>query len=148
MKRNIYTLTGTKTLSTVANAMEHYLTDSQNMECQTLTANDGTLLVQGRGHHDGVKQWIGMDKAITVKLTALQGKAFQAEIGHGQWLKKSLVMSVSMVVLWPLFITSGIGIVKQSQLPGQIEQALQRYLADLPLTEKKGRKEEKQALTA
>ena len=75
MKRNIYTLTGTKTLSTVANAMEHYLTDSQKMECQTLTANDGTLLVQGRGHHDGVKQWIGMDKAITVKLTALQGDA-------------------------------------------------------------------------
>lgn len=140
MKRNVYTLTGGKTLSTVANAMAHYLTDTQKMESQILTANDGALLVQARGRHDGVKQWIGMDKAITVKLTALQGKAFQVEIGHGQWLKKSLVMSVSMVVLWPLFVTSGIGIVKQSQLPGQIEQALQRYLADMPMTIKEARK--------
>ena len=148
MKRNVYTLTGVKTLSTVANALEHYLSDIQKMECQTLTAKDGALLVQARGRHDGAKQFVGLDKAITVRLSPLQGKAFQAEIGQGQWLKKSLVMSLSMVILWPLFITSGIGIVKQSQLPGQIEQALQRHLADLPLTEKKGRKEDKLARSA
>ena len=148
MKRNVYTLTGSKTLSTVANALEHYLADYQKMECQTLTASDGTLLVQGRSRHDGAKQFVGLNKAITVKLQPMEGRAFTVEIGKGEWLKKSLVMAVSMVVLWPLFITSGVGIVKQSQLPGQIEQALQRYLADLPPTEKKGRKEAKQALTA
>lgn len=136
MKRNIYTLSGSKTLTTAANAVECFLRDARKMECQTLTASDGSLLVQARGRHDGVKQWIGMDKAITVRLSPLQGRTFQMEIGNGQWLKKSIVMTVSLVVLWPLFITSGIGIVEQSQLPYQIEQMMQRYLADLPLTAK------------
>lgn len=143
MKRNVYTLTGTKTLSTVANAMEHYLTDTHKMESQILTASDGSLLVQAHSRHDSVKQFIGMDKAITVKLTTLQGKTFQVEIGHGQWLKKSLVMSASIFLLWPLSITSGIGMVQQSQLPRQIEQAMQRYLADLPMTAKEAKKASK-----
>ena len=110
MKRNVYTLTGSKTLSTVANALEHYLADYQKMECQTLTASDGTLVVQGRSRHDGAKQFVGLNKAITVKLQPMEGRAFTVEIGKGEWLKKSLVMAVSMVVLWPLFITSGVGI--------------------------------------
>ena len=78
MKRNVYTLTGSKTLSTVANALEHYLADYQKMECQTLTAKDGTLLVQGQSRHDGAKQFVGLNKAITVKLQPMEG-------GRSRW---------------------------------------------------------------
>ena len=144
MMKNVYALTGEKTLSSVAQTVENYLNKNLKMESQTLTAQDGSLLVQARGRHDGAKQWVGMDKAITVHLTALEGQAFQAEIGKGQWLKKSLVMTVSMVVLWPLFVTSSIGFYKQSRLAGQINQVIQRYLADLPITAKEEMKKKKE----
>ena len=146
MKRTVYTLTGCKTLNDAAQTVEKYLSGTKKMETQLLTMSDGTLVVQGRGRHDMVKQFIGLNKAITVRLSALQGQSFQMEVGNGEWLKKSLVMAVSMVVLWPLFVTSAVGIVTQSQLPFEIEQAMQRYLADLPLTEKRGRKEAGQAM--
>ena len=138
MKRDIYTLTGSKTLFTVAEAVEKYLHDAQKMECQTLTANDGSLLVQGRGRRDCTKQFFGLDKAVTVKLIPAKCGVFQVEIGHAQWLKKGLVLFVGAVLLSPLLLTTTtIGISNQCKLPKQISFMLQRYLADLPLDDKK-----------
>ncbi len=131
MKNMIYTLPEGKSISEMANAIRIFLINSENMEAQVLTAETGEYIVQARARNGKVGQWFGLDKAIRVRLTPHANNVVTAEIGNGEWLKKSLTMATSMVVLWPLAVTSGTGMVKQGKLPGKIDRAIQMYLAGI-----------------
>ena len=135
MKKKIYAFTGDKNIRTTAQAVAEYLENDEKMETQKMSLDGGAMVVQARTRHGNLKQWVGMDKAITVKLMPTGENAMTVEIGKGEWLKKGLLIGVgTFIVAWPLAVTSTIGMVKQGQLPGRIEKMIQNYLADLPYT--------------
>ena len=129
MTNRIYTLPADKNIQELAHAVESYLTNSENMNCQLLKSEMGEYIVQGRAQNGRMTQWVGLDKAITVRLIPGQNNAVIVEIGKGEWLKKSLAMATSMFVLWPLAVASGVGMFKQGKLPQKIDRAIQMYIA-------------------
>lgn len=92
-----------------------------------LESEDGVTVVQGRISGGKWKQWVGMDKAISIKLSARDG-ILTAEVGEAKWIDKGAIMAVSMFVLWPLAVTSGIGMYKQAKLPEKIFNCIRNYL--------------------
>jgi len=131
MTRKIYALPEGRKLNGLAHAIETVLINEEKMDVQVLSAADGSYIVQGRAQNGRMTQWVGLDKSISVRLTPLGQGMLQAEIGKGEWLKKSLTMATSMVVLWPLAVTSTVGMVKQGKLPGKIDRVIQMYLAGI-----------------
>ena len=94
--------------------------DCSNMETQTAANQDGSCIVlQARTHGGTLKQLVGMDKAVTIRLNQV-GDSLNVEVGEAKWGDKAIVMTVSMFVLWPLTVTSGIGIIAQKQLINRI----------------------------
>lgn len=49
------------------------------------------------------------------------------EIGGAKWADKAAVMAVSMFVLWPLTITSGIGLCGQAQVIKKAKNVIETY---------------------
>ena len=129
MTNRIYALPEDKNIRELAHTIEAYLVNSEGMNCQVLTTESGEYIVQGRAQNGKFTQWVGLDKAVTVRLIPGQNNAVIVEIGNGEWLKKSLTMATSMFVLWPLAVTSTVGMVKQGKLPGRIDKAIQMYIA-------------------
>lgn len=62
-----------------------------------------------------LKKLSGLETCATVKLVDA-GEALSAEVMAGKWLDKVAAGAVSMVVLWPLFVTASIGAIKQKAM--------------------------------
>ena len=131
MTNRFYTLPEGKKVNEMARAVQTYLMNSENMDVQILTAESGRYIIQARARNGKVGQWFGLDKAIQVTITPCGINEASVAIGNGEWLKKSLTMATSMVVFWPLAVTSVAGMVKQGRLPNGIDHTIQTYLAEL-----------------
>ena len=125
-KINTYIFTGTKTPEGLMCAIENALV-SENMETQRAAHTANSAIIQARSIGGKYKQLIGMDKAITVRLN-WDGRKVTMEIGNGKWIDKGAALAVSMIVLWPLAITSLSGMYMQGKLPGKIREAAERYM--------------------
>ena len=119
-----YTLREGKSVDEVADLVRRFLYN-EKMEVQTL-GNAGCIVIQARVGHVGVKKLVGMDKAIEVRLSN-EGQRLVVEMGSAKWADKAVVMAVSTFMLWPLAITSGIGIYKQNELFEQVRVVIDRY---------------------
>ncbi|MDM8549364.1 hypothetical protein QUF72_04765 [Desulfobacterales bacterium HSG2] len=51
------------------------------------------------------------------------------EIGAGRWIDKAAAGAVSMLILWPLAVTAGIGAWRQANMPGRIFGHVAEYLS-------------------
>lgn len=91
-------------------------------DAQSLTINDPSsrgMLVQVRNATSKAgaiaKGLTGLGTCATLKLAA-RGSDLELEVLGGKWLDKATVNVVSWIVLWPLFITSSIGMWRQKKL--------------------------------
>jgi hypothetical protein len=82
-----------------------------------------------QGWLSSVKNMSGLTTAATVKLM-IHNQDLEVEVLGGKWLDKVAVGAVSLVVLWPLLITSGIGAWKQNALLDELYESVALYLAD------------------
>ena len=57
------------------------------------------------------------------------GETLTVQIGAGQWIDKVAVGSVSLLVLWPLAVTAGIGAWQQMKLPKEVFDYIERRLS-------------------
>lgn len=108
--------------------VRNFLEINEKMETQVFATADGSFVVQARSRGGKYKQWIGLDKAITVTITDVNNTYANVEIGSGKWADKGIAMTVSMFVLWPLAVTSSIGMYKQGALPVKINAAIETGL--------------------
>lgn len=131
MQTYSFSLTEGKNPSDLALTVEQYLSGAENMETQVYVPdpNGSTCVVQARVRGGGFKQFFGLDKAITVRFNAIQqGKIVNVEIGEAKWGDKGAALAVSWFILWPLAVTSAIGIYQQKKLPEKIVAVIQKYL--------------------
>ena len=127
-KVNSYPMKSGKTVEGAAYAIKEFMRASEKMDTQVLRMDNGAYVVQGRAVGGKWKQFVGMDKAISVQLNSNGGNILMVEIGNSKWIDKGLAMTVSMVVLWPLAVTSGIGMISQGKLPEKIFGSIKSYL--------------------
>ena len=112
-------------------AVIDFLSKSENMETQLMIPDpEGNVcVIQGRARGGGYKQFLGLDKAITIRLDVMRGKrAITVEIGAAKWGDKGAALAAGWFVFWPLAVTSGVGIYQQKQLPNKILGVIQQYL--------------------
>jgi len=62
-----------------------------------------------------LKKIIGCENCASLVLTA-KGNDLEVKVAGGKWLDKAAVVGVSLIVLWPLFVTATIGSVRQKAL--------------------------------
>lgn len=115
------------TAAELFNHMCDYFTDVQGMEIQCIPTAAGTV-IQARVKGGQYKKFLGLDRAATLRLTEVPG-VVNVEIGEAKWIDKSVVMTISMFVLWPLTVTSGVGFYKQKKLLDDLSAEMDRYMA-------------------
>lgn len=130
VQRCVYHMAGGMSLKGAADAVDSFLRQNENMDTQQLSGADTSqIILQARAKGGTVKQFVGMDKAITVRFSK-SGTNVTVELGEAKWGDKAAAMAVSMFVLWPLTVTSGIGLYKQSKLPQKIKKVLDGYFGE------------------
>lgn len=96
----------------------------QGHESQVLQDGD-VCIVQGK--KTGFRSWVGMGQAATVKLEPHAG-GLKASIGGAKWLEQGAAMAVSVLVLWPLLITGGVGMAQQKQLMDTLWRMVENFV--------------------
>lgn len=119
-----YTIREGKSVVEVEDLITRFLRN-EKMEVQTL-GTAGCRIVQARVRKSGAKKLLGMDKAVEIRLNQ-EGQRLIVEMGNAKWADKAVVMAVSMFVMWPLAITSGVGIYKQNELFAEIKTVIDQY---------------------
>lgn len=76
-----------------------------------------------------MKKLTGLETCATVKLVDA-GKALSAEVLAGKWLDKVAAGAVSMVILWPLFVTASIGAIKQKAMLDNVWNETVKFLTE------------------
>ena len=128
-KSDIYVMPAGKNIDGLANAVNNLLSITKGMDTQVINLEGDNMMLQARDKGGKWKQWIGMDKAITVKFEKADADRVSVNIGESKWADKVGIMALSMIILWPLTITSGIGMYIQGKLPGEIKKEVSSYLA-------------------
>lgn len=127
-QRYVYELTAGKSMDGLILQVETFLRNKEKMNCQKILCDDPDyIILQARAKKGKVKQFIGMDKALTVRFVHLADNKVSVEMGEAKWVDKGAVMAVSMFVLWPLAITAGVGIYKQKKLPQKMIHVMDEY---------------------
>lgn len=127
-QRFSYKMHNGNTVDGVIQRIEEFLINSESMETQRIMSqNDSYTTLQARARGGKLKQFVGMDKAITIRFIKDGSNSVTLEIGEAKWADKGAAMAVSMFVLWPLAVTSGIGIYQQQKLPSKIKKVADQY---------------------
>lgn len=92
--------------------------DSQGFDTQQLSADDQSLLLQIK-KRGGWRDLVGMATSLNI-LFHHNADTLTVEIGAGKWVDKAAVGAVSLVILWPLAITAGMGAWEQMKMPDRI----------------------------
>ena len=98
-----YNLNG-KTTQDIAMIVRNYLEMNEGMESQTFATPEGGAVIQARSRGGSFKQFVGLDKAITVKINPISETHVSVDIGEGKWVDKGIAMTVSWFVLGPLLL--------------------------------------------
>ena len=122
-----YNLNG-RNAQDIAMVVRNYLEMNEGMESQSIMTAEGGAVIQARARGGALKQFVGLDRAITVKITPISETHISVDIGEGKWVDKGIVMTVSWFVLWPLAVTSTVGMMKQHQLPKKINSVIAQNL--------------------
>ena len=121
-----YQMVPGKSVQGLVYAVENALYE-KNMDVQRIGGTGNSEILQARVKGGRVKQLVGLDKALTVRMS-WDENGIQMETGEGKWVDKGVTMAVSMFVLWPLAITSGAGIYQQMKLNDNIWKAADAYM--------------------
>src|SRR3954447_14620840 len=92
--------------------------DSEGFDTQQVSADDQSLLIQIK-KRGGWRDLVGMATSLNI-LFHHSNDTLTVEIGAGKWVDKAAVGTVSLVILWPLAITAGMGAWEQMKMPDRI----------------------------
>ena len=97
------------------------------------TGHESQVLQEGnitvvQGTKTGWRSWIGMGLAATMKIEKTD-QGLKISVGGGKWLEQGAAIAVSMLVLWPLLITGGVGMAQQKQLIDTLWRMAESFVA-------------------
>ena len=62
---------------------------------------------------------IGMQAGLTITLQRYP-RGVVATVGQQQWIDKAAAGAIGMLLLWPLAVTAGVGVIRQASLESQV----------------------------
>jgi len=92
---------------------QDWLSD-EGFQCQRFQMENGGIVIQ----IEKVGTWrkmLGMSTAVHIVFHQVENTV-NVEIGNGRWLDKAAAGTLSLIMLWPLAITAGIGAWQQTKL--------------------------------
>lgn len=92
--------------------------ESQGFELQRIPVDDDTIFMQVRSK-GGWKRFVGMATALSIHFDHANGQ-LKVSIGEGKWMGKVATGSISIFVLWPLAVTTAVGVYSQMKLPEKV----------------------------
>jgi len=102
--------------------------ESKGFEAQTIEATGGGFAIQAR-KPEAWRNWVGLSSALSVTITP-QGDNLLVQTGAAKWIDKAGAAAGGLILgLWPVLIPAAYGAWKQSQLPGEVFQVIDQYLA-------------------
>jgi hypothetical protein len=114
-------------LPELKNHLENWLR-GQSFNLQDLKTEEGATLIQIQ-QQGGWRKLVGMEVALNIVLHQHE-EELTVEIGAGRWYDKVSVGVVSLFGLWPLAITTAIGVwSQQKKMPERIFGQVDHFLA-------------------
>lgn len=92
--------------------------DSEGFDIQHLNTDGAGVVLQIK-KRGGWRDFVGMATSLNI-VFGQAAETLSVEIGAGKWIDKAAVGTVSMLVLWPLAVTAGIGAWDQMKMPDRI----------------------------
>lgn len=90
---------------------------SQDYQVQHFGSRDRMIVQIKMGNQ--LEAVFGMQAALTVTLERFPN-GILARVGQQQWVDKAAAGAIGMLLLWPLAITAGVGVIRQASLEGQV----------------------------
>lgn len=115
------------TLAELAGEVESFLRDKKKLDTQVI-AGDNRYIVQSKGDSTPWIKFFGMDAATTVDMRVDSG-ILTVTIGDAKWIDKLGAATVGMLFAPVLFITAGLGTIRQGMLPGRVFEVIEAKLA-------------------
>ena len=110
MEWHIYEMAEPNTQALAEEIRQYFFSTAHESQ---IIQQDGVWVVQGK--KAGWRTWVGMGQAATVMIERT-ANGLKVSVGGGKWLEQGAAIAVSMIVLWPLLFTGGIGMAQQKQL--------------------------------
>ncbi len=101
--------------------------ENQGFEVQSLEVPRGGMTVQAR-KPESWRSFLGMSAALNVTMSP-QGENLLVQTGAAKWVDKAAVGAVGAIIFWPALIPAAYGAWKQSQLPKQVFEMIDQYIA-------------------
>ena len=120
----VFHMDSSLTLEDVAHGLEDFLRTQKHLETEGVSQSETSYFIQAR-QTEGWKKFVGMDKAIQVRLS-VYGDVLTVDLGAGRWVDKLGAATVGYIVFAPLLITAAIGAISQDRLPQEIFDFVQR----------------------
>jgi TIR domain len=92
--------------------------NSQDFDTQQVNTDEDSVLLQVK-KRGSWRDLVGMATSLNVVFHT-EEDTLTVEIGAGKWIDKAAVGTVSLLILWPLAITAGMGAWEQMKLPDRI----------------------------
>ena len=93
--------------------------NEQDFDTQQIKTDQDSLLLQIK-KRGSWRDFVGMATSLNVAFHQGDDDTLTVEIGAGKWIDKAAVGTVSLIILWPLAITAGIGAWEQMKMPDNI----------------------------
>jgi len=93
--------------------------NSQDFDTQRVKTDSDDILLQVK-KRGSWRDLVGMATSLNIVFHPGEDDTLTVEIGAGKWVDKAAVGTVSLLILWPLAITAGIGAWEQMNLPDKI----------------------------
>lgn len=122
------TLRRGKTIRELAHSVEDYLTFEQGMRCEVLRTESGEYIVQAKGRHDEITQWVGMNRRISVRFTPAGGSRVEVMIEKGKQETKFAALAVGLLFFWAVAFTALSGLLRQCLLTHRTGNFIRRWV--------------------
>lgn len=127
MTTTVLTLKKDKTMEGLVKELKGLLRD-KDMQVQSFELKDGNYVIQGRSNDWKWIQFIGGDRAITIKMTLVGEEKVIMEVGEGKWLDKIGGALIGWYLTWPVMLLTAACTYSQVTLPKKLIKCAQKYL--------------------
>ncbi|MDR0784228.1 MAG: hypothetical protein LBE83_10795 [Propionibacteriaceae bacterium] len=118
---------GTVTIEQLGQAVEAFLRGQNSMQVEGLHGSGG-YMVQARQNSGEWRKFVGLDKAVQVRILPSGDRSVVVSVGEGKWVDKLGVGAVGALFFAPLMIVAGAGAVLQVKLTKDVLNHVENYL--------------------
>lgn len=118
---------GTATIQQLGASVEAFLRTQGGLEVEGAAGSDG-YLVQARQRSGDWRKYVGLDKAVQVRILPADNHTVSVSVGQGKWIDKLGVGAVGALWFAPLLLVAGFGAVSQMKLARDVFNHVESYL--------------------